>query len=361
MAACGGRCRCGRRSGVSIALMAPSMAANINPQASAGHRGPGGAADIPHRGGRRPAGVVPRSSGCASTTTTPGRSTPSSARRSGPARARWRAGACSARTRSTPRAMSMAAGIFGTDVPERGRRLAAPAVVGTVPVGRGGAGADPGGWPSSQPGAAGTYVLLTVEGATVAAHLGRDRDRAGPAAGPQRPRRAPIHAERVPRRRPGTQLLPAVPGGVVFGFLSFAGFEAASTLGEETTHPTRDIPRAILGTAVFGGIYFVVVTAIEMMGFGTNKTGVAAFSSSPSLLGDLGSSHAAGWLGDVITLGTTISAFGCCLASDRGRVPADVRAGPGRRPATAAWAGPAGPVPPPRPRWSSWPSRWRST
>ncbi len=41
--------------------------------------------------------------------------------------------------------------------------------------------------------------------------------------------------------------------GVVFGFLSFAGFEAAATLGEETRHPRRDIPRAILGTAIFGG------------------------------------------------------------------------------------------------------------
>src|SRR5262249_47935674 len=35
--------------------------------------------------------------------------------------------------------------------------------------------------------------------------------------------------------------------GVVFGFLSFAGFEAAATLGEETRNPSRDIPRAILG------------------------------------------------------------------------------------------------------------------
>src|SRR6516162_8857222 len=33
--------------------------------------------------------------------------------------------------------------------------------------------------------------------------------------------------------------------GVVFGFLSFAGFEAAATLGEEANRPTRDIPRAI--------------------------------------------------------------------------------------------------------------------
>jgi amino acid transporter len=106
--------------------------------------------------------------------------------------------------------------------------------------------------------------------------------------------------------------------GVVFGFLSFAGFEAAATLGEEAHRPTRDIPRAIFGVAVFGGVYFTVVTAIEMMGFGTGKAGVTNFISSPSLLGTLGSSYVGHWVGDVITLGTTVSAFGCCLASTVG-------------------------------------------
>jgi len=102
--------------------------------------------------------------------------------------------------------------------------------------------------------------------------------------------------------------------GIVFGFLSFAGFEAASTLGEETENPRRDIPRAILGTAIFGGVYFVVVTSIEMMGFGTDAKGVGAFTHSSSLLGDLGNSYIASWVGDLVSLGATISAFGCCLA-----------------------------------------------
>jgi amino acid transporter len=106
--------------------------------------------------------------------------------------------------------------------------------------------------------------------------------------------------------------------GVVFGFLSFAGFEAAATLGEEAHRPTRDIPRAIFGVAVFGGVYFTVVTAIEMMGFGTSKAGVTNFINSPSLLGTLGASYVGHWVGDVITLGTTVSAFGCCLASTVG-------------------------------------------
>ena len=162
----------------------------------------------------------------------------------------------------------------------------------------------------------GTNVLLTVEGGTVALILIVTvvvlvRLLAGNAPGGHH------FTLSVFAPPPGTSFSPLFLA-VVFGFLSFAGFEAASTLGEETTNPTRDIPRAIFGTAVFGGIYFVVVTAIEMMGFGASKAGVTAFSSSSSLLGELGSSYVGAWIGDVITLGTTISAFGCCLASTVG-------------------------------------------
>jgi amino acid transporter len=102
--------------------------------------------------------------------------------------------------------------------------------------------------------------------------------------------------------------------GVVFGFLSFAGFEAAATLGEETRRPNRDIPRAILGVAVFGGIYFFLVTAVEVMGFGTSAKAVTKFINSTSLIGDLGTSYVASWLGNVITIGAMISAFSCALA-----------------------------------------------
>ena len=116
---------------------------------------------------------------------------------------------------------------------------------------------------------------------------------------------------------PGTSVS-ALFLGVVFGFLSFAGFEASATLGEEARDPSRDIPRAMLGVAIFGGVYFVVVTAAEMMGFGTTGKGLAAFASSPSLLGQLGSSYVGSWVGNVITAGTTVSAFGCCLASTVG-------------------------------------------
>ncbi|MGH3378527.1 MAG: APC family permease [Actinoallomurus sp.] len=158
----------------------------------------------------------------------------------------------------------------------------------------------------------GTTILLSVEGATVALILVVS---------------AIVLVRLVSGSAPGNHgftlsVFAVQPGtststlflGVVFGFLSFAGFEAAATLGEEAASPKRDIPRAILGTAIFGGVYFTVVTAVEMMGFGADAKGVDAFGKSPSLLGDLGSSYVGSWVGHVITLGAAISAFGCCLA-----------------------------------------------
>ena len=158
----------------------------------------------------------------------------------------------------------------------------------------------------------GTRVLLTVESGTVALILVVTavvlvRLLSGHAPGGHR------FTLSVFEVAPGTGTS-ALFLGVVFGFLSFAGFEAAATLGEEATHPRRDIPRAIWGTAAFGGAYYVVVTAVEMMGFGADPAGVAAFGRSPSLLGDLGSAYLGGWVGDLITLGAAVSAFGCCLA-----------------------------------------------
>ena len=158
----------------------------------------------------------------------------------------------------------------------------------------------------------GTNVLLTVEGATAAlilvvtaVVLVRLLLGNAPAG-----HRFTMSVFSVP---PGTGPS-ALFLGVVFGFLSFAGFEAASTLGEESVNPKRDIPRAVLGTTLFGGVFFVVVTAVEMMGFGTGKAGVGAFGASSSLIGDLGAGYIGSWVGDLVTLGATISAFGCCLA-----------------------------------------------
>jgi amino acid transporter len=103
--------------------------------------------------------------------------------------------------------------------------------------------------------------------------------------------------------------------GIVFGFLSFAGFEAAATLGEEAADPRRAIPRAIFGVALFGGVFYTIGTAVEMLGFGTTTKGVADFAASSSLFGTLGQEYVTPAVGDIVTLGTTIAAIGCCLAT----------------------------------------------
>ena len=103
--------------------------------------------------------------------------------------------------------------------------------------------------------------------------------------------------------------------GIVFGFLSFAGFEAAATLGEEA--PIRGAPSRARSSAwpCSAAIFYTIGTAIEMLGFGTTTKGVAAFASSSSLFGTLGAEYVTPAVGDIVTLGTTIAAIGCCLAT----------------------------------------------
>lgn len=159
----------------------------------------------------------------------------------------------------------------------------------------------------------GTALLLAVEGVTIAVILVVATITLGKLITGHAPggKRVDFSVFSV---APGTSVS-TVFLGIVFGFLSFAGFEAAATLGEETREPRRNIPRAILGTALFGGAFFVVVTAIEMMAFGTDAQGVAAFTKSEALMGDLSEQYVAPWLSYVIVVGATFSAAACCLAS----------------------------------------------
>src|SRR6185295_15353762 len=47
--------------------------------------------------------------------------------------------------------------------------------------------------------------------------------------------------------------------GAVFGILSFIGFDAAATLGEETKDPERSIPIAVGGALGAVGVFYVFV------------------------------------------------------------------------------------------------------
>ncbi len=101
----------------------------------------------------------------------------------------------------------------------------------------------------------------------------------------------------------------------VFGFLSFAGFEGAATLGEETRNPRRNIPLAILAAVIGTGIFYVAVTYAQTVGFGTGAAGIKAFAGSTAPLGDLGQRYVGSVMATVINLGATISAFASALGT----------------------------------------------
>jgi amino acid transporter len=55
---------------------------------------------------------------------------------------------------------------------------------------------------------------------------------------------------------------------MVFAILAFIGFEAAAPLGEEARNPRRNIPRAVVGSAVAIGIFYVFCAYAWVFGAG---------------------------------------------------------------------------------------------
>jgi amino acid transporter len=59
--------------------------------------------------------------------------------------------------------------------------------------------------------------------------------------------------------------------GMVFAILAFIGFEAAAPLGEEARHPQRTIPRAVVGSAIVIGLFYVFCAFAWVFGAGFNQ------------------------------------------------------------------------------------------
>jgi amino acid transporter len=100
-----------------------------------------------------------------------------------------------------------------------------------------------------------------------------------------------------------------------FGFLSFAGFEGAASLGEETDNPRREIPRAIRSAVIGTGVFYILCILVQTWGFGTNAAGVKAFATSSAPLGQLSQLYVGKAMSDCINAGATLSAFASGLAA----------------------------------------------
>jgi len=97
------------------------------------------------------------------------------------------------------------------------------------------------------------------------------------------------------------------------GFLAFAGFESAGSLGEESLVPTRVIPRAIMIAVAFGAVFYVACITVQTLGFGTGAAGVSAFQHSQAPLGDLAERYVGSPLAALLDLGAVLSALGAGL------------------------------------------------
>ncbi|MEV4147290.1 APC family permease [Amycolatopsis sp. NPDC049691] len=84
--------------------------------------------------------------------------------------------------------------------------------------------------------------------------------------------------------------LGTISGGAALATYSFLGFDAVTTLTEETTEPRRTIPRAILLTALIGGGIFVVLayfTQLAHPGSAFTDESSAAFEIATTIGGNL--------------------------------------------------------------------------
>lgn len=54
--------------------------------------------------------------------------------------------------------------------------------------------------------------------------------------------------------------------GLVLPLLSFVGFESATTPGSGARKPLKTIPRAVMQTAILGGVFFTICAYTEVLG-----------------------------------------------------------------------------------------------
>ena len=133
----------------------------------------------------------------------------------------------------------------------------------------------------------------------------------------------------------------------VYGFLAFAGFEGAAALGEETSDPKTQIPRAIKTAVVVVGAFYLLTAAAQSLGYGATPTGAKALRRRPALLAISATATSAKWYADMLDLMATISLFAISLgvASGAARIMyAQARDGAGKAtgsPACRATASPS--------------------
>ncbi len=101
--------------------------------------------------------------------------------------------------------------------------------------------------------------------------------------------------------------------GIVLAVLSFIGFEAAAALGEETRDPHRNIPRAVFGSMIVVGLFYVLMAYVGTVGYGINHM-VTGFANDPAPFDTIGRQYSGSFFVVLIDLVGSLSFFGAALA-----------------------------------------------
>lgn len=100
--------------------------------------------------------------------------------------------------------------------------------------------------------------------------------------------------------------------GLVLGVFCYVGFESATALGDEAKNPLKTIPNSVVLSTVLGGLFFIVMSLIEILGFsGSPKP----LNETEAPLNFLANQAGVGFLGVIITICAMVSFFACSLAS----------------------------------------------
>lgn len=102
-------------------------------------------------------------------------------------------------------------------------------------------------------------------------------------------------------------------GGIIFAVLSFIGFETAATLGEETQNPHRNIPRAVFGSMIVVGIFYIIMAYVGTVGYGMNAM-VKGFANDPAPFDTITRHYGNPLLAVLIDLVGVLSFFSAALA-----------------------------------------------
>jgi amino acid transporter len=98
---------------------------------------------------------------------------------------------------------------------------------------------------------------------------------------------------------------------VVVCIFSLVGFESATALGGEAKNPLRNVPRAVVWSLAFAGLFFVFVSYVEVFGTRHSGTSLADLAAPLNTLADI---DKVGFFKAPISLGAMVSFFSLSLS-----------------------------------------------